>query len=349
MPGGSLSVSWFPSRLCCPTAPRTTTPPGHVRGGRSPSPTRQAQGRTIEDQIARQLDETSRDVLSAVGSAIPDEVLKSAAANLRNLRSHMRDDMQRIVDESNKSDLEAVATVEPHQSVERTLLQVAQKAEKILQVVTKLGTDQSMLGRRLGGELARLTVRIPSHAILLPPRDDENLELTDAERQASSWIQRLKDWHTQGKRGGKGLASKEYRLFFLCGHDNSLAECGFGGKGYEISCPRTWTKKVLPLAKALLVVVNVALKTFVGLSIPADGVASVGGKALGEILSSVVEVGAETSLGAATSMAGERLDELSATADSVKQAGLADGRHGVGDPFTNVSQHLARVAHSVVI
>lgn len=111
-------------------------------------------------------------------------------------------------------------------------------ARELLQAVTNLGTRQSAGRRWLATEVAGLTVRIPSHAVLLPPREDERPELTDTEREALSWIQRLKDWRAHGRRGGKGVVSKEFRLFFLCGHDHSLAECGFEGKGYRIKCPR---------------------------------------------------------------------------------------------------------------
>lgn len=71
--------------------------------------------------------------------------------------------------------------------------------------------------RSLAREVASLIVRVPSHAVLLPPREDERPELTDTEREASSSIRRLNDWRAHGNRAGKGVASKEYRLFFLCG------------------------------------------------------------------------------------------------------------------------------------
>lgn len=114
--------------------------------------------------------------------------------------------MQRIVDESNKKIVEAVATAGANQSVERKRF-----AGELLQAVNNLGTRQSAGHRLLARELAGLTVRIPSHAVLLPPREDESPEMTDAEREESSWIQRLKDWRAHGKRGGKGVVSKEFR------------------------------------------------------------------------------------------------------------------------------------------
>lgn len=278
-----------------------------------------------------------------MGRPLADEDLKAWAANLRNLRLHAREDVQRIVDESNKKIVEAVATAGANQSVERKRF-----AGDLLQAVTNLGTRQSAGHRSLARELAGLTVRIPSHAVLLPPREDESPELTDAEREESSWIQRLKDWRAHGKRGGKGVVSKEFRLFFLCGHDRSLAECGLNGKGYRIKCPREWVKSGLPLAKALLIVANVALKTFAGLSIPADGIASLGGKAWGEILLSTVEGAAEASADAACSTLGERLDEGLTISDSVEQTGLADGTHGVGG-HSNVSSKLFCFVHEVVV
>ncbi|CAN0286004.1 unnamed protein product [Ectocarpus sp. 12 AP-2014] len=303
-------------------------------GGTPNANSPEARGRSIDDQAARQLEEISSKIISAVGRPLADEDLKAWAANLRNLRLHAREDVQRIVDESSKNIVEAVATAAANQSVERKRF-----AGDLLQAVTNLGTRQSAGHRSLARELAGLTVRIPSHAVLLPPREDESPELTDAEREESSWIQRLKDWRAHGKRGGKGVVSKEFRLFFLCGHDRSLAECGLNGKGYRIKCPRKWVKSALPLAKALLIVANVALKTFAGLSIPADGIASVGGKAWGEILSSTVEGAAEASADAACSTLGERLDEGLTISDSVEQTGLADGTHGVGG-HSNASSPL---------
>lgn len=95
----------------------------------------------------------------------------------------------------------------------------------------------------------------------------------------------------------------------------------------------------LPFVKALMAVISVALKTLAGLSIPADGIASVGGKAWGEILSSMVEGAAEASIDAACSAVGERLDEGSATADSVDRTAPAHDIHGVGGQ-SNVSSKL---------
>jgi len=277
----------------------------------------QTQDQSIEDQAARQLQEVSLGILAAVDSSLPDEDLKPLTALLRNLRLHCtRKDVQRIVDESNKKVLEAVS--------------------ELLQAVAGLGTRQSTGQRLLARELAGLTVRIPSHAVLLPPRDDESLEMTETEREASSWIQRLKNWRANRKKKGKGVVSKEYRLFFLCGHDRSLAECGFEGKGYRIKCPREWVKRGgLPIMKALLIVVNIALKTVAGLSIPADGIASAGGKAWGEILSTI-EGAAEASIDVAFSTVGERLAEASATAD---QTGAVEAGHDMADRSNVSSEH----------
>lgn len=232
--------------------------------------------------------------------------------------------MQHIVDESHNRIVEAVVAAGARQSADRD-----QMARQLMQTLTNMETRQFAGSRWLAREVASLTVRIPRHAVLLPPREDERPELTDAEREASSWIQRLKDWRAHGKRAGKGVASKEYRLFFLCGHDRSLAECGFEGKGYLIKCPRKWVKSGLPFAKALLIVVNVALKTVAGLSIPADGIASVGDKVWDEVLTSTMEGAAEVSIDAACSAVEETLDEENATADRLDQAAPAHGQSQV--------------------
>lgn len=292
---------------------------------------RQANDRSIEAERNGKLEEILRSIRT-IGSTIANET--AWAANLHNLRLNIRQDVTHIVDESHDTILETVATVGADQSVESRRL-----AGEVLQAVTDLGRCQSTSRRRLARELAGLTIRIPSHAVLLPPRKDESQPLTETEREASSWTERLKVWHAEGKRGGKGWATKEYRLFFLCGHDGSLAVCGFEGKGYRIKCPRTWLKAALPFVKALLVVANASLKTFAGLSIPVDSIVSVGGKALGEVLSSMVEVAVEHTIDAASSTLEEKLDEGSAPVDSVGQTRRADGLHGVGS-LSNVSSQI---------
>lgn len=332
----------FSSHLFCLSPLRLSLSPG-ICAVPSGTATQQAQGSSIGDQAARQLKEISHKILPALGRPVAEEDLKTWTANLRNLRVHTREDMQHIVDESNKKVLEAVTTARADQSIE-----IRRCAGELLQAMTTMGTSQSAGQRWLAREVAGLTVRIPSHAVLLPPREDESAELTDAEREASSWIQRLSDWRAHGKRRGKGVVSKEYRLFFLCGHDRSLAECGFEGKGYRIKCPRTWVKKSLPFAKALLIVVSATLKAFAGLSIPADGIVSAAGKGWDEILSSAVESVAEASIDAACSTVDERLDEGSAAAESVDQTGLADVGHGLGDN-SNVSSKLVFLVHEVVV
>jgi len=216
-----------------------------------------------------------------------------------------------------------------------------------LHALTNLGTRQSAGQRLLAREVAGLTARIPRHAVLLPPREDESLELSETEREASSWIRRLKDWRAHGKRAGKGVVSKEYRLFFLCGHDHSLAECGFEGKGYRIRCPREWVRKGgLPFMKALLIVVSVALKTFAGLSIPTDGIASVGGQAWDEVISSTVEGAVEASIEAGCSALGEKQVEGSAIME-LDEARVGDAGHNVGE-HSNVSSKFALLVLKVI-
>ena len=136
-------------------------------------------GRSIDDQAAQQLEEISRTIISAVSRPIPHQELKTWAANLRNLRLHTPEDVRCIVEESNKNSVEAVTAVGAHQSAERK-----QMTKELLQAVASLGTRQSAGRRWLASEVASLTVRIPSHAVLLPPRIDESLELTGTEREA---------------------------------------------------------------------------------------------------------------------------------------------------------------------
>ena len=97
-------------------------------------------------------------------------------------------------------------------------------------------------------------------------------------------------------------------------------------------------KSGLSFGEALLIVVSVALKTGAGLSIPADGITSVGDKAWDEILSSTVEGAAEASIDAAYSAGEEGLDDASAIADSVDKVAPAHDCD-VGGP-SNVSSKL---------
>ncbi|CAM9479194.1 unnamed protein product, partial [Sphacelaria rigidula] len=77
---------------------------------------------------------------------------------------------------------------------------------------------------------------------------------------------------------------RKLRLFFLCAHDLSLAECGPDGQGYEVTKLLRWVKQAVPLLKIL---VGVVLKTCTGLSIPTDQFEAVFGDTAGGPISEI--------------------------------------------------------------
>lgn len=103
----------------------------------------------------------------------------------------------------------------------------------------------------------------------------------------------------KARRGGKGKVrdklqrffrskekfSRKLRLFFRCAHDLSLAECGRGGQGYEVTELLEWVKKMEPLAKMGLVLGSIVLKTFTGLSVPTAHFEAAFADTLGEAVS----------------------------------------------------------------
>lgn len=83
------------------------------------------------------------------------------------------------------------------------------------------------------------------------------------------------------------------RLFFLCGKDYSLAECGPGGQGYELKEFVEWVKKVMPVAKLMLVLSSIALKTCIGLAIPVIDFENAFGKTFEGVFRTIAEEGSK--------------------------------------------------------
>lgn len=77
---------------------------------------------------------------------------------------------------------------------------------------------------------------IPRLVCVLPPMEGKK-PLEESERKYEKWSARLRKWCLGGKQEGKGKATRELRVFFLCAQDMSLAECGSNGQGYEVGYP----------------------------------------------------------------------------------------------------------------
>lgn len=72
---------------------------------------------------------------------------------------------------------------------------------------------------------------------VLPAPESGEKTLDETDRSFEEWSAVLHKWRLEGKKKGKGFATRKLRLFFLCSQDMSLAECGPDGQGYEVSCP----------------------------------------------------------------------------------------------------------------
>lgn len=139
--------------------------------------------------------------------------------------------------------------------------------------------------------VARLRWPVPRLACLLP---NHSGTLSEDDRAYGSWSTRLKTWCNEGKPDvdrrfreaerfvpSKETISPELRLFFLCAHDLSLAECGSAGQGYEVNELYEWSKKASPLVKLELVLGSIVLKTCTALSVPTHRFEAAFGDTLG--------------------------------------------------------------------
>ena len=78
---------------------------------------------------------------------------------------------------------------------------------------------------------------IPRLMCVLPAPESGDKTLDETDRSFDEWSTVLQKWRLEGKKKGKGFATRKLRLFFLCPQDMSLAECGPDGQGYEVSRP----------------------------------------------------------------------------------------------------------------
>lgn len=165
-------------------------------------------------------------------------------------------------------------------------------------------SDEQVL-RKLGCDVASLRWPVPRLVCLLPKYGEI---LSEDDRSYSSWSARLKTWCNEGKKEGKGKLSRKLRLFFLCAHDLSLAECGHAGQGYKVKELLEWVKKARPLAKVGLVIGSIAVKTFAGLSVPIDHLEAAFGDTLGGAVSDVFYEAQSAVIEGMTSAAYENLN-----------------------------------------
>ncbi|CAN0216321.1 unnamed protein product, partial [Ectocarpus fasciculatus] len=106
---------------------------------------------------------------------------------------------------------------------------------------------------------------IPRLVCVLPAPESGAKPLQEKDRSFEEWSATLWNWCLGGKKKGKGLATRKLRLFFLCPYDRSLAECGPGGQGYEVTELLEWAKKAKPFAKVGLSLASIALRVCTGL------------------------------------------------------------------------------------
>lgn len=81
----------------------------------------------------------------------------------------------------------------------------------------------------------------PRHACVLPPWEfAETHGLSDDEQRPEVWMKRLDELKADDFKDGKGVFTKEKRLFLVCAHTHKLVPCGPIGQGYKIQQNPTW-------------------------------------------------------------------------------------------------------------
>lgn len=148
--------------------------------------------------------------------------------------------------------------------------------------------ERGML-RNVAFDIACLRWPVPRLACLLPAHEGN---LSDSERSYLSWSARLPKWCHRGRKVDKGIFSRKLRLFFLCAHDMSLAECGRGGQGYEVKELLAWVKKAKPAAKVGVALGSIVIKACTGWVVPTDYIDSAFGDTFGGVVSEMVKEGA---------------------------------------------------------
>lgn len=182
--------------------------------------------------------------------------------------------------------------------------------------------ERSIL-RNIALDVASLRWPVPRLACLLPPHDES---LSEQSRQLQDWSSRLESWCKHGKRKGKGISRRKLRLFFLCAHDFSLAECGPDGQGYEVTELLNWVKRARPVAKIGLALGRIALTICTGLSLPPQSISAAFDGTVGGAVSEIVREGSTvagellSARGVDSSPTGDTDDTVTDTLELVRTA-----------------------------
>ncbi|CAB1119512.1 unnamed protein product [Ectocarpus sp. CCAP 1310/34] len=180
--------------------------------------------------------------------------------------------------------------------------------ERIVDVQRDQMNVKLMMDRSMRQDVAFLRWPIPRLVCVLPAPESGAKPLEEGDRSFEQWSATLRNWCLGGKRTGKGFATRKLRMFFLCPYDRSIAECGPGGQGYEVTELVEWAKKAMPSAKVGLALASIALRVCIGLAIPeVDFKATLGTKA-GGALSTFAEESLHSGVESVASIAGDRLD-----------------------------------------
>ncbi|CBJ26246.1 LRR-GTPase of the ROCO family, incomplete sequence [Ectocarpus siliculosus] len=250
------------------------------------------------------------DGLAESNTLIPKLIDGALAKRLSSLCSDMQLDVNRKL---NETTMKVVAGVE--QVVQANLSNAA--------VAGLRPTERDILVG-VAREVAILRWPIPRFVCVLPARDTR---LSESDRSFEKWSTALKEWCASkspakdaknpnrktsilglNKPQLRGLVTRELRLFFLCGQDKSLAECGPDGQGYEVKEFLDWVRKAAPAAKIGLALASIALKVCTGLAVSTDTFEAAFGTS--EDMSAFVEDALSAGIEGTTSKAGNRLDRL---------------------------------------
>ncbi|CAN0380592.1 unnamed protein product [Ectocarpus sp. 8 AP-2014] len=180
--------------------------------------------------------------------------------------------------------------------------------ERIVDVLRDQMNVKFMMDRSMRQDVAFLRWPIPRLVCVLPAPENGTKPLAEKDRSFEQWSATLRNWCLGGKKTGKGFATRKLRVFFLCPYDRSLAECGPGGQGYEVTEMLEWAKKAMPFAEVGLALASIALRVCIGLAIPDVDFEATLGTVAGGSLSKFAEESLNSDVESVANIAGERLD-----------------------------------------
>eukprot|EP00903_Cladosiphon_okamuranus_P007165 g6957.t1 len=221
----------------------------------------------------------------------------SGRADLSELDEHRKGVLQKILDSfgaqktgidealakqlgSLRSDMQHDASLQLDSHAHTIVVDVDERVREGLSKINSGRDASSATERRALTSVARnvafLRWPIPRLVCVLPVPEST---LQESDREFDQWSVVLKNWCRGGKEKGKGWATRELRVFFLCSHDMSLAECGPGGQGYKMKELLDRAEKAKPSAKLGLAMASITLKEALDSGI--EKMASVAGERLG--------------------------------------------------------------------